>query len=163
MEIFISIIALSVAIMTAYSTHKQYQENVKTSQANTVLHFTQEYFSLFKDTEKEIKELIKEAKWANKYWSLLSSEFYFYKANSIPKHMYALWIIEVVELYATTEARGSHKKFLDFYNVLYPEMGEFFTEVYKISKIAEIEGRHKAIKKHIMGESHVISWTPIEQ
>jgi hypothetical protein len=151
-EVQVNIIIAFIAGITAIAAYVQYRN---TLQANTVLHFTKEYFSLGKEPKD-----FKQEDW-NKYWSLHSTEFYFYKSKAIPAKMYALWIIEVADIYHDIPvSREYHQEFLSIYKVLYPEMTEFFTKVCDISKNEDKAQRHKEIAKLII--PYNMSWTSEE-
>lgn len=158
MELNEAQVGIITALITAIAAIAAFLQYRKTLQVNTVLHFTKEYFSLVQEIGKEPEDFTENNEWA-KYWSLHSTEFYFYKNNAIPPKMYALWIIEVAELYREKpKAWESHEKFLCTYKHLYPEMVTFFTKVRKISskEDKDIVWRHKEIAKLII--PYEISW-----
>ncbi len=154
-----AIVALIVAAITAWATYRQAKKTEdaltlqqRFSRANTVLHFTQSFFHLIEQNGRVTSEKLQDLDWSYKYWGLHSTEFYFYHIGVIPKLMYALWIVDVADLYASDEgcAWQSHEEFLNHYSVLYPEMKDFFSKINDISKTKSRDTRHRDVREYVL-------------
>lgn len=119
---------------------------------NVIEHFTGRFFDLLK--EGELHKKIKEEEWAYQFWSLLSTEFYFFHHGILPHFMFTLWMIDLSNLYAGSdgkEIKQSHKKYLDTYSFLYEDMTSFFDNIHQISQENTHDmGRNKAISEFTM-------------
>jgi hypothetical protein len=153
----LAIIAIFVSAYSAYVTYEQakhakasLRQNEDFSRANVVIHYMEAYQE-FVATNDGIPNPMQfnDAKWAGTYWSLHSAEFYFFHHGVIPPEIYTLWMIDVVEMYTADSVWKSHERYLESYEILYPEMRYFFSGVREKSKINNIEDRHHAVKSFI--------------
>src|SRR5919199_4092511 len=107
-------------------------EQVERVQA--VMEFTRRYAEIVKGDDPA--KLIGDEQRENELWILHSTEFYFFHHGVIPAFMYALWMIDLAELYTGPNgatARESHKKYVARYSPNYDAMIRFFSGIYERS------------------------------
>lgn len=98
-------------------------------QSDAIIHFTSRFFDLMKEGADFTND-----KWAYQFWSLQSTEFYFFHNGWIPAFMYRLWMVELASLYLSSkQIWGSHDIYLSKYPSSYREMVEFFQEIKDIA------------------------------
>ena len=96
---------------------------------------TSQFFDLLK--EGNLNDKIKKPDWSYRFWSILSTEFYFFHHGILPSFMFTLWMIDLSGIYSGTdgeEIRKSHMKYLDTYSFLYADMTGFFSQLHTIAK-----------------------------
>ncbi len=101
---------------------------------NVVMHFTDRFLDLVKQGSPESK--LSEPEWAYQFWSLHATEFFFFHHGILPTFMYSLWMIDLANFYSGTngqEIRQSHLQYLNNYSFLYPEMSEFYKQIYEFA------------------------------
>jgi len=120
----------------------------QTAQSAAVIHFTNRFFDLMRNGPR-----FEDADWANQYWSLHATEFYFFDKNWLPLFMYELWMVELVSTYRSHPlSRSSHQRHVARYALNYPEMATFFNELVRISetKFSDDTERHTAITHYVV-------------
>lgn len=163
LEIIIAALAFAVSLPTAFATYIQAKKTEEAldqqqnfSQANAILHFTQEYFSLVQQYGEPSAAAMQNDQWTQKYWALQSTEFYFFHHGVIPKMMYALWMVDMVDMYAMLPgAWESHKVFLKRYQ-LYDDMRDFFTGIHQIAE--KFNDEDERYKRHNEVHTYVFQW-----
>jgi hypothetical protein len=68
--------------------------NQQLERGTAVLHFTSRFFDLVKEGRPEAN--LANPKWAYEFWSLHTSEFYFFHHGILPVFMYTLWMMDLV-------------------------------------------------------------------
>ena len=138
-------IALFISAVAAFYTYRQAQkadqalaQGNQLAQSNAVMHFTDRFFDLLKDSGNNVgQKIINNEAWAYQFWSLHATEFYFFHHNWIPTFMYSLWMVGLAELYSEENGekiRQSHEKYLRVYSLNYDEMVAFFTKLYDMAQ-----------------------------
>jgi hypothetical protein len=89
-----------------------------------VIHFSSRYFDLMNRGPR-----FDDAQWTYQFWSLHSTEFYFFHMGWLPEFMYELWMVELSSIYRIYGVWASHEKYLNHYSTNYPEMYDFFQEI----------------------------------
>jgi hypothetical protein len=118
-----------------FQANRGLSANQQLERGTAVLHFTSRFFDLVKDGDPEIQLLKPE--WAYEYWSLHTTEFYFFHHGILPIFMYTLWMMDLANYYCGEHGdlyRKSHIEFLHTYSFHYKEMGDFYEDIYKIAK-----------------------------
>lgn len=158
LSILIAVVSLAVSFLGARAAQKQADQaesavllSVQISKSEAISHFTDRFFDLLKDKgDHSIEEkLIRDPGWAYQFWSLQSTEFYFFHHRVIPLFMYTLWMVDLAAMYVGAKGeqiRQSHQAYLDKYSLNYDEMCGFFDEMYKKAKNqSDVKIRNKAI------------------
>lgn len=133
-----ALLVSAVAIFfNAIQTRRLTEANLMEQQfarSNAVIHFTSRFFDLLKDGPPTNK--FADSTWANQFWSLQATEFYFFHHGLLPAFMYELWMIELAKLYCDDEQqiRKSHADFLASYSFNYPDMIGFYNQLYETAK-----------------------------
>ncbi len=135
--IIVALVAIAISIWQTNQTRKAITQDFRFERAETVRHFTQLYFDFVeKHKGKLTSERFKDQELAFAFWSLLSTEYYFYREGAIPHLIFASWVVDVEEFYAeSSEVWQSHSDYLRHYEFLHPDMIEFFSEIYKFSNM----------------------------
>ena len=107
------------------------------ARGNAVIHFTSRFFDLLRGSmAKELLEMLSDENWAYQFWSLHSTEFFFFQHGILPTFMYSLWMIDLSKVYSSPNGdaiRKSHVKYLQAYSFNYPAMIEFFDGIQNIA------------------------------
>jgi len=159
LSILTSFVVVIISSIALYFNGRQSQKAAdaillqqELTKANVVEHFTGRFFDLLRDGR--FHEKILEPEWSYQFWSLLSTEFYFFHHGILPKLMYTLWMIDLAKAYSDdtqgNNVRQTHIKYLDTYSFQYSEMTSFFEEIFKISKIAHEKERNDKIEKFVV-------------
>jgi hypothetical protein len=123
-------IALIISAVAAFYTYRQAQkadqalaQGYQLAQSNAVMHFADRFFDLMKESKGDIAQtIIDDQKWANQFWSLHATEFYFFHHNWLPTFMYSLWMVDLAGMYAGPNGeavRKLHKTYLEIYALNY--------------------------------------------
>lgn len=143
---------------------KKANQSVKQSQHlakfDTVMHFTDRFFDLLRDGKYADVDMplhlkvTADKRWANQFWSLHATEFYFYHHRLLPEFMYSLWMVELAKMYRDSkgdEVWKLHKEYLNTYSLNYQEMCDFYETIHMFSKseIPEDE-RNKKIREYVI-------------
>jgi hypothetical protein len=121
-------------------TNKSLLANQQLERGNAVLHFTTRFFDLVKNGSPEAQ--LSDPEWSYQFWSLHTSEFYFYHHGILPIFMYTLWMMDLCKFYTGTEGekvRATHVKYLKTYSFHYKEMADFYNQLYQIAKDSDDE------------------------
>ena len=98
-----------------------------------VIHFSSRYFDLMNRGPR-----FYDPRWTYQFWSLHSTEFYFFHMGWLPDFMYELWMVELASMYsAHGQVWTSHEEYLNCYSINYPEMWNFFR---KLRELASRQG-----------------------
>ncbi|MBN2286277.1 MAG: hypothetical protein JXI43_07500 [Tissierellales bacterium] len=162
LSILTAIVVVIISSIALYFNGKQTKRAAETielqqqlAKANVIEHFTGRFFDLLRDGKLHVK--IVDPDWAYQFWSLLSTEFYFFHHGILPKLMYTLWMMDLASIYCDEEngenVRKSHVKYLDTYSIQYSKMTDFFEEICNIAKQSSNE---KARNDRI--QAYVFSW-----
>jgi len=110
---------------------EQSRMSAQTSQSVNVTHFTSRFFDLIRDGMR-----FSSPEWTYQYWSLHATEFYFFHNGWLPRFIYQLWMVELVNrvLRNNPEVCAAHLEYLDLYSVSYGEMREFFGGLHEIAR-----------------------------
>jgi len=103
----------------------QFTQQIQRSEA--VAHFTGQFLSLLAGGDPG--KLIHNADWAYRFWSLQSTEFYFFHHGILPRFIYTLWMVDLAALYSGPSGRraiDTYEEFMTSYAVNYPAMVDFF-------------------------------------
>jgi hypothetical protein len=157
-SVVVLLVALLVSIITVLFNGIQTKRSTETlrlgqqiARSEAVMHFTDCYFDLAK--EGKASEKIADPRWAYRYWSLHTTEFYFFHHGILPLFMYSLWVIYLTQLYCGENGklvRDSHEGYLSQYSFDYPEMIHFFNEVHKICETCSDENlRNRGISDFV--------------
>jgi len=129
----------SVAVFfNALQTKRLTEANLMGQQfarSDAVIHFTSRFFDLIKDGEPPGS--FADPNWAYQFWSLQATEFYFFHHGMLPVFMYELWMIELARLYTGPgghQIRQSHIHSLDSYSFNYPDMIDFYNQLYEMAR-----------------------------
>jgi hypothetical protein len=108
----------------------QVELSAQTGQSATVIHFTSRFFDLIRDGMRFDND-----EWRYQYWSLHATEFYFFHNGWLPRFIYELWVVELVNrcYRAQPKAWSWHRTYLNLYSISYYEMGEFFSGLHEIA------------------------------
>ena len=153
LSLIISILALAVSGYLTHEANKKADQSIQLSQQTTkfdaVMHFTNRFMELLKtgnyaETAIPITDrIVADKGWADQYWSLHATEFYFFDNGVLPEFMYSLWMVELAELYASSEGekiRDSHCTYLRVYSSNYERMCKFYSELYKLARFPKSQG-----------------------
>jgi ABC-type multidrug transport system fused ATPase/permease subunit len=134
-----ALLVSAVAIFfNAIQTRRLTEANLMEQQfarSGAVIHFTSRFFDLIKDGEPINK--FADPIWAQQFWSLQATEFYFFHHGMLPAFMYELWMIELAKMYSGPSGQQimqSHIEFLDSYSFNYPDMVDFYNQLYETAK-----------------------------
>ena len=97
---FAMLMACATAIFSALQTRKASQALLLQQQlmrGGVIESFTGRFYDLLR--EGELHNKIKEEEWAYQFWSLLSTEFYFFHHGILPQFMFTLWMVDLSILY----------------------------------------------------------------
>ncbi|MEQ8675209.1 MAG: hypothetical protein RLP44_04625 [Aggregatilineales bacterium] len=126
-------------------TNKALAQDQNFARANTVIHFTNAFFDLSRQSGQALEENFKDSTWREQYWGLLSAEFYFFHHNVIPPEMFALWMSDLADAYRRYDRLWeSHEAYLNQYGSLYSEMKDFFVAIHDASLEKDI---YEAVKQ----------------
>jgi hypothetical protein len=131
--VVISIIAVAYNGVQIKQATKAIMLQQQIERGNAVMHFTDRYFELVK--EGDLFKKFNDENWEYQFWSLHATEFYFFHQGILPVFMYSLWMIDLANLYSQNvepKIRFSHEKYLKTYSFNYPEMIEFYTDIYQV-------------------------------
>lgn len=104
--------------------------------AQVLMNFSTRFFEIVKNGSLHSK--IEDEQWAYQYWSLLSTEFYFFHHKIIPAMIYGLWMTDLAKLYIKfSKVRQMHVDYLNTYSYNYGNMVKFYEEIYNISLKSE--------------------------
>lgn len=146
LSLVLSVISIAISAFTVVFTRKQANQaeqqvliSAEISRSEAVSHFTDRFFDLLKEVKQGsvAQQIVDDPGWAYQFWSLESTEFYFFHHGVLPLFMYSLWMIDLADLYAGESGqsiRASHAAYLDRYALNYNEMCEFFDHIYQLSK-----------------------------
>ncbi len=162
----VAIVAVVISIIAVFYNGVQIKQATKAillqqqiSRGDAVMHFTDRYFELVKNGEPSKK--FNDENWEYQFWSLHSTEFYFFHQGILPVFMYSLWMIDLANLYSQngdSKIRSSHEKHLKTYSFNYPEMIAFYTEIHRIVKDFNDENlRNKKVAEFVE------KWTEINK
>jgi hypothetical protein len=94
-----------------------------------VIHFSSRYFDLMNRGRR-----FDDTRWTYQFWSLHSTEFYFFDMGWLPEFMYELWMVELASMYgAHGQVWTSHEEYLNSYSTNYPEMWDFFRRIHELA------------------------------
>jgi hypothetical protein len=138
-----ALIALVVSAMALVFNSIQTRNAIKAlsmtqtlARGNAVFHFTNRYFDLVRDGDPA--QMLDDAKWSYQYWSLHATEFYFFHHGMLPSFMYSLWMFELAGVYRSKQhTREAHSEHLRIFSAGYPEMVEFFNDLYDTARRCE--------------------------
>lgn len=100
--------------------------------AQVLMNFSTRFFEIVKNGSLYSK--IEDEQWAYQYWSLLSTEFYFFHNRIIPAMVYAFWMTDLSKLYTKfSKVRQMHVDYLHTYSYNYGDMVAFYDAIYNIS------------------------------
>lgn len=154
-----AIVALLISAIALFFNGVKTRESTKAlvldqqlARGNAVMHFTSRFFDLLKEGEPVSK--FSDTDWAYQFWSLHSTEFYFFQHGMLPAFMYTLWMIDLAKLYCKeahgAKIRKSHTDHLETYSFNYPDMIEFFNEIYERAKSCDNENmRNRRIAEYV--------------
>ncbi len=148
---FTAIVAIVISVRQGKQTEKALTQDDKFEQAQTVRHFTQLYFDFAEKRQGNVTfDKLKKEGVVSAFWSLLSTEYYFYREGAIPPIMFASWVVDLAELYAENlDGWESHHDFLKAYRYLHPDMIGFFEKIYELSGLGDVEQIHYQIKDFV--------------
>jgi hypothetical protein len=131
--------------------NRQLAANQQQERGTAVLHFTSRFFDLAKAGRPEFQ--LNNPEWAYEFWSLHTTEFYFFHHGILPVFMYTLWMMDLANFYSGEQGdqnRKSHVDYLHTYSFHYPEIGLFYEEIYTIAKTSGDElSRNRRITKFV--------------
>lgn len=129
---------LRLNILQAERTAESILLDQQLARGNAVTYFTGRFFDLLKDGKgAELQEIINDPNWAYHFWSLQATEFYFFQHGMLPLFMYGLWMIDLAKVYSDPNGEAIyrlHTKYLQTYSFNYPDMIEFFGEIYDLAR-----------------------------
>lgn len=143
------IIAISSLLFTYFATNaarKQADEaekarllTIQFTKSDATIHFTDRFFELLKEVKSHGIEqhILSDRTWAYQFWSLQSTEFYFFHHGILPTFMYSLWMVDLAQMYAGEngeEIRASHNAYLKVYSLNYDAMSNFFEHLFQLAK-----------------------------
>lgn len=146
LALLVSVVSILVAGASYFAAKKQADQAEKSvelslqiSKSDSLSHFTDRFFDLLKEIGSGgIEEkLLTDAAWAYQFWSLQSTEFYFFHHGILPTFMYSLWMTDLAQLYTGTNGekiRASHQAYLNTYSLNYDEMCSFYENMYRLAK-----------------------------
>lgn len=146
-----AIVAIVISIRQGKQTERALAQDNKFEQAETVRHFTELYFKFVEERQGKVTfDKLKKENVVSAYWSLLSTEYYFYREGAIPPLMFASWVVDLAELYEeSNDVWESHSDFLKAYRYLHPDMLTFFENIRKLSGLGNTEQIHCQIKNFV--------------
>ncbi len=126
------------------------------ARGNATMYFTGRFFDLLKEGKgADLQALLNDPNWAYQFWSLQATEFYFFQHSILPLFMYALWMIDLAKVYAGPNGEAVyqlHTKYLQTYSFNYPDMIEFFGEIYNLAKKHNDENlRNRQVWNYVEG------------
>ena len=140
--VIVGIIALLISAgALIFNGIQTYQANIgltarqQLERGTAVLHFTSRFFDLVKAGRPESR--LRNPEWAYEFWSLHTTEFYFFHHGILPVFMYTLWMMDLASFYCGEpgeQNRQSHVEYLHTYSFHYPEIGAFYEEIYSIAR-----------------------------
>ncbi len=143
LTIVISVLALVISGAVYLSSRKQtntardqaeiaarsYRHARQIGHSQAVLQFIGQFTELMNAGPK-----FDDSSWSYVFWSLHSTEFYFYHNDMLPEFIYQLWMMDLASLYVDDDAAWrTHDKYLTNYQFGYGEMREFFEEIKSIA------------------------------
>lgn len=162
-SLVISIIALFTSGLLAYGANKRSDQAIivarQAAKFDAVMHFTERFLDLLKsgngtDTGYSInKRIVSDQAWAEQFWSLHATEFYFFHNQILPVSIYSLWIVELAELYASHDGEmiwQSHSRYLDIYSREYSAMCDFYTNIFQLSESHATQGEKNQSITHFV-------------
>jgi hypothetical protein len=150
----ISVVSMLLAARSAKEARRQADsaelalDNARQAgQGATVIHFTNRFFDLIHDGLR-----FTDPAWAQQFWGLQSTEFYFFDRGWLPGFMYELWMVELVDAYRADPAVwASHQRYLTRFAVNYPDMVAFFAGLAAIAgqDFADAPERNQNITRYV--------------
>jgi hypothetical protein len=134
LAVTVSAIAMAFVGIQARRASQTFRFTQQIERSEAVAHFTGQFLSLLSGGDPA--KLILNADWAYRFWSLQSTEFYFFHHGILPKFIYTLWMVDLASLYSGPSGRRAletHEEFLRAYAVNYPAMVDFFKGVRAIA------------------------------
>jgi hypothetical protein len=143
-----AIIFQTIQTIRSIQTQKMQREMIR---AQVLMNFSTRFYEIVKNGSLRLK--IEDEQWAYQYWSLLSTEFYFFHHKIIPSDIYALWMTDLAKLYVQSEkTRQMHEEYLGTYSYNYANMVIFFKEINDIAKTdGEENSQHSKIFEFVKG------------
>lgn len=163
----VSVISVLLAVRSAKEARRQADsaelslDNARQAgQSTTVIHFTNRFFDLIRDGLR-----FADPSWAQQFWGLQATEYYFFDRGWLPGFMYELWMVELVEAYrADAAVWASHEQYLDRFAVNYPEMVAFFSGLAVIAnqEFATARDRNLSITRYLADKANRTTPRPRE-
>jgi hypothetical protein len=113
----------------------------------SVLHFTSRFLDLVRGGMR-----FDDKEWTTQYRGLLHTEFYFFDNGWLPRFMFELWMVDLVNCYRLfPDAWPSHQAHMGLYSVDNDEMVGFFTGLVEIAHrdFIEVPERYAAVRAHV--------------
>jgi hypothetical protein len=159
-SILVGLVAVSVSAFAMIFTGVQarrasqallFAEQIEKGEA--VAHFSGQFLQLIADGEPGT--MVSNDLWAYRYWSLQSTEFYFFHHRILPPFIYTLWMADLAVLYAGSSgptAIRTQRAFLKPYEECYPQMIRFFEGLQTIAaEETEVLNRNSRIAAYVQG------------
>lgn len=110
------------------------QASAQAEESRAVMFFTDHFLELCRG--RDPGELISDKEWADRYWNLLGTEFYFFQTGVVPEFIFSIWMTFLADLYVVDDgltAWKSHEAYLDIYAERYQGLYDFYTELHQAS------------------------------
>ena len=103
----LAVIFSGIAIFFQGSQTRRMSKSLELDQQNSLgnatIHFTSRFMDLVRDG-KAI-EKIDDPDWSYRFWTLISTEFYFFHHQMLPHFMFKLWMYDLCELTVKKEGQ----------------------------------------------------------